>query len=405
MASAVSQRESPSSMAQREQPAEIGKARRSRPVAAIVADDLTGACDASAHFAVRGRKTMVSLQVDAGLIGDTAVIAWNTNTRCLPPAAAVQVSSQAIRAAKKLRPRLLLQKIDSLLRGNVTEEIAAALPAAECPVAVLAPAFPGVGRMVKDGWVHDKGDAAIDISARLKGLPCANLRREEIADLAERVRRAVSNGIKVLIVDTADERDLLRLACQQPEIPGVLWVGSGGLAQALAARLPGDKNPQHTPERRGPALICVGSDHPRTIAQVEQLSRQRDIVRLPATSEGYTEALDLVQHGRDVLLDFSRTALYGAPDRGLADLARSSGCGALVLTGGDTALFVLRSLGAFAIEMRSEVAPGVPWGEIRGGIVENLPVITKSGGFGEVDTLIACLDFLSCESFAGRQET
>ncbi|HLJ77192.1 MAG TPA: four-carbon acid sugar kinase family protein [Acidobacteriaceae bacterium] len=392
-------------MLQSEEPAATGKARRSQPVAAIVADDLTGACDASVHFAVRGMKTMVRLQADAGPAGDAAVIAWNTNTRCLPSGAAAQVTSRSIQVAQKLGPWVLLQKIDSLLRGHVAEDIAAALAAAECPVALVAPAFPGVGRIVKDGWVHDQGDAAVEIAAQLKGLPCANVRREDIPDLAGCVHRAVCNGIKALIIDTADEQDLLCLARQQAKIPGVLWVGSGGLARALAAQLPGINHPQHPLGRRGPALICVGSDHPYTTAQVEQLSRDRSVVRLPADVEGYAHALEPLQHGRDVLLDFSRIAMQGAPDRALADLAGASGCGAFVLTGGDTALFVLRSLGASAIEMRSEVAPGVPWGEIRGGVAAGLPVITKSGGFGDAGTLVACLDFLSCESFAGRQET
>lgn len=396
----------PGSITQLGQSAGLGEANRGHQVmAAIVADDLTGACDASVHFAVRGTKTVVNIEANTKPVDDAAVIAWNTNTRCVSPAAAAQITSRAIGGARELRPRMLLQKIDSLLRGNVAEEIAAALPAAGSPIAVLVPAFPAVGRVVKDGWIEGKGcDTGIEIRSRLNGLPCSILRREAIADLAGHVDQAVRGGIRVLVIDSADEQDLLRLAHLHGELPGVLWVGSGGLAWALAAQAPGARYPQRVPERRGPALICVGSDHPCTVAQVEQLSRDRVLSRAPASREGYACSLDQLQRGRDVLLDFSRVAMDGAPDPELASIATSSGCGALILTGGDTALFVLRSLGADAIEMRSEVAPGVPWGEIRGGVADGLPVITKSGGFGDASALIACLDFLNCGSFAGKQE-
>jgi uncharacterized protein YgbK (DUF1537 family) len=59
----------------------------------------------------------------------------------------------------------------------------------------------------------------------------------------------------------------------------------------------------------------------------------------------------------------------------------------LVLTGGETALHVARGLGARSIEVTGEVAPGVPLGVLRlpG---RDVPVATKSGGFGGPDSLL-----------------
>jgi len=68
---------------------------------------------------------------------------------------------------------------------------------------------------------------------------------------------------------------------------------------------------------------------------------------------------------------------------------------ALVLTGGDTAAFVLRALGASSIALGGEVSPGLPWGIIEGGTADGCMVVTKSGGFGNRRALIDAFEF--CE--------
>jgi uncharacterized protein YgbK (DUF1537 family) len=69
---------------------------------------------------------------------------------------------------------------------------------------------------------------------------------------------------------------------------------------------------------------------------------------------------------------------------------------ALILTGGETASFVLRALGATGINLAGEIAPGIPWGMVEGGIADGCTVVTKSGGFGQRDALVRAFQF--CES-------
>jgi uncharacterized protein YgbK (DUF1537 family) len=57
----------------------------------------------------------------------------------------------------------------------------------------------------------------------------------------------------------------------------------------------------------------------------------------------------------------------------------------LVLTGGDTAVRVARSLGATGIWLEGEVEAGVPVGTLVG--PHPYRVVTKAGGFGDPDTL------------------
>jgi uncharacterized protein YgbK (DUF1537 family) len=70
--------------------------------------------------------------------------------------------------------------------------------------------------------------------------------------------------------------------------------------------------------------------------------------------------------------------------------------GPLVLSGGATAALVCRALEIHAIDLRLEVAPGIPCGLARGGPFHQAPVVTKSGGFGGPDALIRIADFFTC---------
>jgi uncharacterized protein YgbK (DUF1537 family) len=86
-------------------------------------------------------------------------------------------------------------------------------------------------------------------------------------------------------------------------------------------------------------------------------------------------------------------------NKGSADGVRSQFAqgpvSALIITGGDTAAFVLAQLNARAIRLIGELAPGVPWGFIEGGIADGCAVVTTSGGFGEQETLAEAFNFCS----------
>jgi uncharacterized protein YgbK (DUF1537 family) len=66
--------------------------------------------------------------------------------------------------------------------------------------------------------------------------------------------------------------------------------------------------------------------------------------------------------------------------------------GGLVLTGGDVAMAVCTALDASAIWIRGEVLPGIPWGILEGGPFAGVPLVTKAGGFGDADSLVAAID-------------
>jgi len=66
--------------------------------------------------------------------------------------------------------------------------------------------------------------------------------------------------------------------------------------------------------------------------------------------------------------------------------------GALIATGGETARAVLTASGITGLRMLREVEPGVPLSVSAG--ARQIPVITKSGSFGNRETLAHCVKVL-----------
>ncbi len=75
--------------------------------------------------------------------------------------------------------------------------------------------------------------------------------------------------------------------------------------------------------------------------------------------------------------------------------------GGLFLTGGDIAIAVARALKAEGYRINSEVVPCVPCGTFVNSEIDDLPVITKAGGFGGETTLRDALYFIE-EMYSGK---
>jgi uncharacterized protein YgbK (DUF1537 family) len=115
------------------------------------------------------------------------------------------------------------------------------------------------------------------------------------------------------------------------------------------------------------------------------------------------EIADPLAAGRDVIVTTADTgdsplgAGAVAARLGLAVrevLSRAHIVGGVVLTGGDIAAAVCAALEAFAIRLRGEVRAGMPWGILIAGAWPGLRIVTKAGGFGDEDALIAAIGYL-----------
>jgi uncharacterized protein YgbK (DUF1537 family) len=116
----------------------------------ILADDLTGACDAAAPFTAGGRSVCVRWGASSLADNDCDTVAICLETRALQSSDAENVAFRYARKARDLGFQHVLQKMDSTLKGNFAAEMAGVLRAYDYWAALVAPAFPEMGRQIID---------------------------------------------------------------------------------------------------------------------------------------------------------------------------------------------------------------------------------------------------------------
>jgi uncharacterized protein YgbK (DUF1537 family) len=199
----------------------------------VIADDLTGACDAAVHFARAGHRVRVSLDADGGPC-QTDVLALSTESRDAGLDVFRQTLAGRLRHLPELCPRILFKKIDSTLRGSVGPEVAEVLAAFACDVAIVTPAFPAMGRMVEGGCLRIAGGAhfaPVELAACFREHGVGPHCHAQAGAVGE----AVASGARFVLLDAACEADLDAIVSQGLALPQrVLWAGSAGLAAALA---------------------------------------------------------------------------------------------------------------------------------------------------------------------------
>ena len=332
----------------------------------IVADDLTGALDSAATFAMRGASVRVACRPDdlpAALGSDAGVVAVATGTR---DGSEAHARSVATRVAAMLADHsgILFKKIDSRLKGHIATELEALTSAGT--TLLVNPAIPRLGRICVGGAVTGAGvETPIPVAPRV--------------------------GQPVTLPDTHTAEDLAR---QLPErLDGVVSVGAAGLAEALADRLWPEALPHQLPRPERPALLAIGSRDPVTAAQIATLQG------VPVTDAPNGIAPDLTNHPLQLIRMSPGAEEIPGAEAGaqFADtLARAHAQlkpRTLFACGGESAAALLARLGSGQLDLLGEILPGVPIARTTG--AEKLTLITKSGGFGPPDTLVKLVNFLA----------
>jgi uncharacterized protein YgbK (DUF1537 family) len=364
----------------------------------LIADDLTGACDAAVHFAAWGRATAACLDLgsDAADLAGLDVVAISTDTRDAPPGKFRRMAAQAARQFADCRIRVLFKKIDSTLRGKAAVEIRTAAEAFGCEATVVTPAFPAMGRVVQAG--HLRLVAAADFQSIhlptyfcAQGVDCVHV-------CPGGVRKALDAGARYVSVDAASDGDLDDIVCEVLACGRkMLWAGSGGLAGALArvgrAAAP---TPIARPAQAGAVLFCIGSKHAVTLEQQRYLVAESGaaVFSAGAGTAKLDSVGDALARAEQVVLRIPRGRVSAAKLRDLI-VGKLKQAPPLLLSGGDTASAVCRALDVRRIELRGEIVPGIPWGLLRGGPLDGTPVATKSGGFGGPAALMAVADYFA----------
>jgi uncharacterized protein YgbK (DUF1537 family) len=309
----------------------------------------------------------------------------------------------------------VFKKLDSLLRGNVGIEIAAALAAVsgdQRGLALVAPAFPATGRTTVNGIVqvngvhHADGRFGGDIARALASGKLATGNAPDVpgetpVQLAQRLTQLHAGGVDAIVLDATGDDDLERIAraAELLEFPTLL-AGSGGLASHIApdreSRAPHEPAGGIRIDRgAGPrGLIVVGSYSGLARAQVGALidAGVHHVAVRPGESSMQRVQAEAVRTVRDVLLTPDLTLpIEKSNASSVADsLAEAvtgiiGGYDALLLTGGETARAVIDTLGVGSMTVIGEIEPGVVLSRLPG----DLPLlVTKAGAFGDSGTLV-----------------
>ncbi len=398
----------------------------------IIADDLTGAMDTGLQFGKRGMETVVAL--DRRDIPAARVVVVDTDSRAVR---ALEARRRTLAVASRLEGRLLYKKVDSTMRGNVGYELRALLDVVKPRAIVVAPAFPQGGRTTRWGYQRVDGQPlhltffAEDprwpmreshlptLLMQQAGVEVGHLLLEKVEGGSAVLAQALQTCKAPLIVVDALTEDHLETTARALMRLGEGWLpcGSAGLADAWATALQMQGAPSaKRPEGGGPILFVSGSRNDVTTSQLARLRNARDLSQVDLDSQGVYEAereiqrlvegcLGPLERGEDVILTSSYSPFVTGGgeivarilSQTVARVVNHQKLGGLFLTGGDIAMGTCRTLEVRALRILEEIQPGIPGGNLVGGCCDGLWVVTKAGGFGHEDTLLAIASYLHGE--------
>jgi uncharacterized protein YgbK (DUF1537 family) len=164
----------------------------------VIADDLTGAAELGAVGLRHGFRAEIIRSGKLG--GEAELVCVDTDSRSCAPAEAAKRAAAAAKTLSAAGAKWIYKKVDSVLRGNVTAEVEAVMQQLKFNRALLVPANPSLGRVIRDGeyFVHGKP-----------------INRTEFAKDPEYPRRSA----QVLRLLGAPEHFLLRLANGELVVP------------------------------------------------------------------------------------------------------------------------------------------------------------------------------------------
>ena len=396
------------------EPAQRHDSVQKTPHWGVIADDLTGACDCGGAFTRYGFTTGVYCNGKLSGQRSDDVIVIPTYSRGISPHTASERVYQTSQQLVTQHVHGYYKKIDSTLKGNLRIEIEAALSGLQRRLAVVAPAFPRMGRRIINGELRlgeQREPSQNHLPSLLTSRSSATIETIDSSLVAcggpvlvNRLQECMRREVKFAVVDAVDDQHLATIgkACHQLS-QSVLAVGSAGLAYHLAREsAPTDPQrigPTRTPGHHENVLLFIGSTNPATHHQLQNVLDAGATVT-PVAETWTLQELEYALHkGRHVIVPVHWNGRQELEYLGslLATAATWKPAG-VVFSGGDTAQLICELATVEKIELQREVTPGMPRGILWGGILAGTPVITKAGGFGNGRALQIAIHDL-CQNF------
>ncbi|MDP4208616.1 MAG: four-carbon acid sugar kinase family protein [Bacteroidota bacterium] len=119
---------------------------------AVIADDFTGAAEIGGIGLRYGLNVVIETEDIQGEDADLLIIA--TDTRSLSAKEASDLITRITKKLIKLNPQFIFKKVDSVLRGNITDELNAQMKAMDKKRALIVAANPIFNRVIRNGMYY-----------------------------------------------------------------------------------------------------------------------------------------------------------------------------------------------------------------------------------------------------------
>lgn len=411
--------------------------------AIIIADDFTGSNDTGVQLKNFGLSTVTIISKDfIDKVNNFDAVVIDSETRSKTTEEAYKEVAEIAQSIKIYSTQgIIYKKIDSTMRGNIGVEVKALIDILEPEIVVFAPAYPKNKRTTirgiqyinnqpinKTEMSHDPKNPVLtaDIKQLLKKgvnkdfyhINLEQIRNEHITNIVK------ENGLKYLYFDAESDEDLILIVKQILALDKrILWVGSAGLAEALVKFL------AFSTRKNKRVFAVVGSVNSISALQARKaiadgeakivtinvekaiLNPQEEKDKLILNiihnfDNGFDVILASAIDSQQIITASSLGKILNMPldkiSSKISDLIgdivsevvgtkRISG---MFLTGGDTAINVIKKLrtnGAIIIE---EIEPGIPLIELLDGPYKGFKVVTKAGAFGNEGTILNAMKYL-----------
>ncbi|KYN79082.1 type III effector Hop protein [Clostridium sporogenes] len=424
----------------------------------IIADDLTGANATGVLIKKLGLKPvtlMNSLKKD-DLEKSYDTVLYSTDSRGVEKEDAYERVYQATEFFFNSNVNVYGKRIDSTLRGNIGSEIDGMLDALpKGTIAAVVPAFPDANRQAVGGYLLVNGKALENSDAAKDGkkpinssiieklvkeqskYEVASIYFEDIKEGCENLQKKIlkfyDQGKKLIIFDALDNDDLeiISKALINTKIKFISVDPGPFTAEVIKQHVVLDKESK---KDKNKVLMSIGSITDTTRAQLERISKDRDIFKIDINARAilsdvntkhkeidrvtnevienkdlydvfcivldslYEEVrINLDEEGKkqnttkEFLSQIMNTAVAEISYRIMKEIKSIKG---IFSSGGDISVSISRKFNSAGLELLDEVMPLAAYGKFIEGEFPDMKIVSKGGMVGKEDGMELCVDYL-----------
>lgn len=365
----------------------------------ILADDLTGACDVASCFAdVFGQAVvMVSCEGEkADFSGNFRVI--NTQSR-LMKASECRRLVKSVGLLLENKP-VIFKKIDTALRGSLGAELEGLIEAVGHRRVIVAPALPKIGRTTINGIQYIGGvpvgetDHSRDIASPTRS-----------SDISEIIKE--TGDAKFIVEDAQSDDDLEEIVDKYLSGGETVFVGSLGLAEALAKRTERAMAPKPTIRKSKRPIIITASQYERTRTQIGEAVSKYDAKVITVEIEGDRSSVQAIREkpietNTPLIVRMSSVPSRLRPSElafrfalKAGDIVEEMDADGIGVIGGETAFHLFRQLAATELLVSERISDVIACGMIVDGKMKGAPFATKGGSVGADDSIVKMIGYMT----------